>query len=123
MAKEHKVRAKGSDKTTRARAEKLLSQGADPSEDRFARHANYHVRSKSFKLMGSHFPDDAGERAKLCKDLRIKDPAIVKAEQEAKQAELALNALAEAITAEDAERLKGEPVPPVVLVDVGTIEG
>lgn len=66
---------------TRMDAEKLIAGGADPSEERFTSHKNYHVRSKAFRKMGSPFPEDATERAKLCASLHIKDPVLVKEEE------------------------------------------
>jgi len=44
---------------------------------RFADHPNYHVRSNWFHRMGRPYPQDLAECAKLCKDLRIKDPNVV----------------------------------------------
>ena len=61
-------------KFTRSDADKALSKGADPSEDRFVKHANYHVRRRSFLLMGKELPTDPEAREKLCKELHLKDP-------------------------------------------------
>lgn len=39
------------DRFTRAKAEKALSRGADPTEERFTKHDNKHVRAKAEKLI------------------------------------------------------------------------
>ena len=36
---------------TRAKAERALSRGADPTEERFTKHQNKHVRAKAAKLV------------------------------------------------------------------------
>ena len=70
---------------SRAKAEKKLSGGADPATTTesggkviriFLDHTNYHVRAKAFKLMGSPYPEDAEECAKLCASLKIKNPKV-----------------------------------------------
>jgi hypothetical protein len=64
---------------TRARAEKLLSEGADPTN--FAKHGNYHVRRKAWQLMGRPLPEDMGEQNKFLATLQgtetPKDPAAL----------------------------------------------
>jgi hypothetical protein len=48
MSKPPVVRKK--DMFTRARAERALSKGADPTEERFTKHVNKHVRAKAEKM-------------------------------------------------------------------------
>jgi hypothetical protein len=38
------------DRLTRAKAERALTHGADPTEERFTKHQNKHVRVKAAKL-------------------------------------------------------------------------
>lgn len=57
---------------TRAKALRALMNGADPNEARFVKHANFHVRNKSWKLLGSVMPSDPAEAQKLMLDLHIK---------------------------------------------------
>lgn len=38
------------DQFTRAKAERLLAHGADPTEERFVKHQNKHVRAKAARL-------------------------------------------------------------------------
>ena len=38
------------DRLTRAKAERLLSHGANPAEERFTKHDNKHVRAKAARL-------------------------------------------------------------------------
>lgn len=52
---------------SRQKAEKLLSNGADPTEDRFVNHVNYHVRRKSLLLSGTATIETATEVAKTSK--------------------------------------------------------
>jgi hypothetical protein len=69
---------------TRAKAERALAQGMDPTTTEkddsgkerpiFLEHANYHVRAKAFRKMGSPYPENAAECAKLCASLHIKNP-------------------------------------------------
>lgn len=56
---------------TRAKAEKLLGSGAEPSQ--FASHPNYHIRRKSWTLMGKPLPSDPTERAKFLETLHVKE--------------------------------------------------
>ena len=91
MSKEKRSRKIKHDKFfTRAKSEKMLAAGADPTATfindkgnklgRYTDHPNFHVRNKAWKKMGSLFPTDVEECAKLCKSLRIKDPNAVKEE-------------------------------------------
>lgn len=41
------------DQFTRAKAEKLLARGADPTEVRFTKHQNKHVRAKAEKMQAA----------------------------------------------------------------------
>lgn len=41
------------DQFTRAKAERLLSHGADPTEARFVKHQNKHVRAKAEKMQAA----------------------------------------------------------------------
>lgn len=45
---------------TRNEAEALIAGGADPSEERFVNHKNYHVRVKAWVKMGRPMPGDVG---------------------------------------------------------------
>lgn len=56
-------------KFTRATALKELALGADPSEDRFTKHANYHVRARAWRKMGMPLPDDPVEVEKFLKSI------------------------------------------------------
>jgi hypothetical protein len=47
----HTVREK--DKVTRAKAERELSAGANPTLERYTKHPNKHVRAKAAKLAGA----------------------------------------------------------------------
>ncbi len=69
-----KAKEKADDKLfSRSMAMRALASGADPSEERFASHTNYHIRRKSFLMSGKALPENAEERAELCKKLHIKD--------------------------------------------------
>lgn len=65
---------------TRAKAERLLANGTNPSEERFTKHANYHVRRRSFVLRRSPMPDNETDRAKLMADLHIKPKPVAQVE-------------------------------------------
>lgn len=41
------------DRFTRAKAERLLTHGADPTEERFVKHQNKHVRVKAEKMQAA----------------------------------------------------------------------
>lgn len=70
---------------SRARSERMLSAGADPTatfrddkgatRGRYTDHPNYHVRRKAWMKMGQPLPEDAGERAKFLASLKIKEKA------------------------------------------------
>lgn len=53
---------------TRARAEYLLTHGADPTQ--FTKHANYHVRRKAWVLMGKPLPEGLEEQNKFLATLQ-----------------------------------------------------
>lgn len=53
---------------SRARAEKLLSGGADPST--FVKHANCHVRRKAWEKMGRPLPENKDEQNKFLATLQ-----------------------------------------------------
>lgn len=53
---------------TRARAEKLLSGGADPAQ--FTKHGNYHVRRKAWEKMGRPLPENTEEANKFLATLQ-----------------------------------------------------
>lgn len=57
-------------KLTRARAEKLLSVGADPTA--FLKHANYHVRRKAWVKLGRQIPDDYKGQCELAEGIHDK---------------------------------------------------
>jgi hypothetical protein len=56
---------------TRAEAEALITSGADPQQ--FTTHQNYHVRRKAWEKLGRPLPEDAGERAMILEDLRVRN--------------------------------------------------
>jgi hypothetical protein len=68
---------------SRARAERELSAGADPTRTfenekgvtvgHFTNHPNYHVRKKAWMKMGQPLPEDPAERAKFLASLKIKE--------------------------------------------------
>jgi hypothetical protein len=58
---------------TRAKAEALLASGANPNEDRFVKHENYHVRQKAWKKAGMPLPENEDERAKFLSTIHIKN--------------------------------------------------
>jgi hypothetical protein len=70
---------------TRARSERDLSAGADPTvtfrddkgatRGRYTDHPNYHVRRKAWMKMGQPLPEDPAERAKFLAGLKIKEKA------------------------------------------------
>lgn len=53
---------------TRAKAEYLLSHGADPAQ--FVKHANYHVRRRCWFLMGRPLPDNTDDQNKFLATLQ-----------------------------------------------------
>jgi hypothetical protein len=61
------AKAKAEKKYTRAQAEKALANGVDASL--FEKHANYHVRAKAWKKLGSPLPDGAEEQEKFLKSI------------------------------------------------------
>lgn len=61
---------------SRRKAEHALVKGADPSEERFAKHKNYHVRALAWKKMGKPLPEDATERAKFLAGIHVKESAV-----------------------------------------------
>lgn len=76
---------------TRAKSERKLSEGADPTatfrddkgavRGRYTDHPNYHVRRKAWMKMGQPLPEDAAERAKFLASLKIKEkPSEVQAD-------------------------------------------
>lgn len=58
-------------KYTRAQAERALVRGVDPEP--FTKHANYHVRYKAWRNMGSPLPGSEQEVNTLLASLRGKD--------------------------------------------------
>jgi hypothetical protein len=64
---------------TRARAEKMLSSGADPND--FVKHQNYHVRRRAWKLLGRPLPENMDEQNKFMATLQgmetPKDPTAL----------------------------------------------
>lgn len=54
---------------TRARAERAISGGADPTP--FLGHGNYHVRRKAWVKLGRPMPIDKAERAALATSLKV----------------------------------------------------
>ena len=74
MPKEHKPRLKGAAKQiTRAQANRLLSNGADPNDARFVSHPNYHIRKRSWVARGKPLPEDPTERSKFLTSIRVKE--------------------------------------------------
>lgn len=77
---------------TRAKSEKLLAAGADPTvtfrddkgatRGRYTDHPNYHVRRKAWMKMGQPLPEDPTERAKFLASLHLKEKAPEPAAQE-----------------------------------------
>jgi len=118
---------------TRAHAEKRLTAGADPNT--FVKHPNPHVRRKAWVKMGRPLPEDMDEQNIFLATLQgtetPKDAtALVGFYQLIRQRilkEVPFKPFGShdpvAISAEDAEYLKGEPVPPTVLVPDVKIEG
>lgn len=70
---------------SRAKSERMLSAGADPTatfrddkgnmRGRYTDHPNYHVRRKAWMKMGQPLPEDQAERAKFLAGLKIKEKA------------------------------------------------
>jgi len=71
---------------SRAKSEKLLAQGADPTtvfrdekgteRGRYTQHSNYHVRALAWKKMGKPLPDDAEERSKFLASIKVKEKPV-----------------------------------------------
>lgn len=84
MSNKKASRVKGVKVFTRKQAEKALTTGADP--ELFVKHANYHVRAKAWKKMGSPLPENSEERSKLLASLHIKEKVeVVEVEPEMPQ--------------------------------------
>ena len=66
---------------TRSEAEGLIAGGADPSEDRFVNHKNYHVRTKAWVKMGRPLPEGVEEQNTFLATLAGKDMAKVPKDQ------------------------------------------
>ncbi len=70
-------------KFTRNKAEKALTVGADPTEERFVGHINYHIRVRAWHLQGRPMPEKLEDQNKFLVKLQgtdlPRDP--VKAEQ------------------------------------------
>lgn len=87
---------------TRARAERELSAGADPTvtfrddkgavRGRYKDHPNYHVRRKAWMKLGQPLPEDAEERAKFLASIKVKEKAPELPPDEAVGAALAVEA-------------------------------
>ena len=68
---------------TRAKSERLLAEGADPTvtfrddkgatRGRYTDHPNYHVRRKAWMKMGQPLPEDPAERAKFLASIKVKE--------------------------------------------------
>ena len=123
MPKEEKlIRSKGERVYTRAQSERQLANGADP--ENFTKHANYHVRRKAWVLMGSPLPESLEDQNKFLVTLQGTPlPKDADAEVTAGYYQLIRQRILKevprnevAITAEDAEYLKGEPVAPTLSV-------
>lgn len=54
---------------TRAKAEHALRNGADPTEERFTEHRNYHVRLLAWRMAGAVIPETENERKALAERL------------------------------------------------------
>lgn len=55
---------------TRAKAEQALRNGAEPSEERFTAHANYHIRRLSWQKMGRPLPEEMSAQNKFLATLQ-----------------------------------------------------
>lgn len=55
---------------SRAKAEHALSNGADPTEERFTEHSNYHVRRRSWVLQGRPLPESTEDQNKFLATLQ-----------------------------------------------------
>lgn len=51
---------------TRAKAERALSRGADPTEERFTKHQNKHVRAKAARLATDYGVERDAESSVSC---------------------------------------------------------
>ncbi len=50
---------------TRAKALYELNNGANPNDEQYVKHRNYHVRMRAFHLRGAVIPTDEGEKKNL----------------------------------------------------------
>jgi hypothetical protein len=55
---------------TRTKAENALREGADPSEERFQNHANYHPRRRAWQMMGRPLPEEMSAQNKFLATLQ-----------------------------------------------------
>lgn len=78
--KRHHTVISDNKKFTRKHAESAMARGADPSDDRFTKHANYHVRAKAWRKMGMPLPEDTEEQARFLATIHVKVSAPVEAE-------------------------------------------
>jgi hypothetical protein len=70
-------------KLTRHQAEMALSHGEDPTQERFTKHANAHVRAKAWRLMGSPMPETQAEQDAFLKSIhKFKAPPVEEAPKE-----------------------------------------
>lgn len=57
---------------SRAKADAELSAGANPAEDRFVKHQNYHIRQRAWKLRGKPVPEGQEAQKDLMENLHLK---------------------------------------------------
>ena len=99
---------------TRSEAEALIAGGADPGEDRFVNHKNYHVRVKAWVKMGRPMPDEVKEHDSFLAALMGKDMAKVAKDQvPATLAHLRMGLLKEQPPVPPQEEVPVEVLPPV----------